>query len=102
MKKTKPYCPSPADLSDVQLPDGLLELTEKIAGNVHEVWARSRMDEGWVYGPERDDRARTHPCLIPYGELPESEKEYDRKTATETLKLIIKLGYEIKKNTRND
>ena len=37
--------------------------------------------------------------LVPYDELPESEKEYDRNTAIETLKLIIKLGYKI---TRKD
>ncbi|MCR5162371.1 MAG: hypothetical protein K6C06_11425, partial [Lachnospiraceae bacterium] len=39
----------------------------------------------------------TTPCLVPYDELPEREKDYDRMTAMETLKLIIKLGYEIKK-----
>ena len=102
MKNDKPYIPAPADISGIRLPDSLSELTEEIAENVHEVWARSRMDEGWTYGPERNDTARTHPCLVPYGELSETEKDYDRNTAVSTLKLIISLGYTINKNTRNE
>lgn len=91
------YKPRPVDVSDVDLPDSLKELMEQIAENVHEVWSRGRMEDGWVYGPERNDKLKTHPCLIPYGELDEKEKEYDRNTALNTLKLIIKLGYNINK-----
>ena len=90
------YEPKPVDTSDVELSSQLLELTEKIAENVHDVWAVGRMNEGWTYGEVRDNEKKKTPLLIPYGELPESEKEYDRNTALETLKLIIKLGYEIK------
>ncbi len=90
------YEPKPIDTSDVSLPDDLLELTEKIAENVHDVWALGRISEGWTWGEKRDNEKKTTPMLVPYGDLPESEKEYDRNTALETLKLIIKLGYEIK------
>ena len=69
------YVPSPADLSGVELPGGLEELTELIAENVHEVWAAARVREGWIWGPERNDRERKHPCLVPYAELPEEEKQ---------------------------
>lgn len=93
--KKRPYRPEPADTSAVELPGSLAELTEKMARNVHEVWAAGRMAEGWTYGPVRDDAAKTHPCLVPYEELPDSEREYDRSTAVETLKLIISLGYTI-------
>lgn len=86
------YKPNPIDTSDVVLSAELLELTEKIAENVHNVWATGRLEQGWTYGKERDDELKTSPCLVPYSELPESEKEYDRNTALETLKLIIKLG----------
>ncbi|MBR5780829.1 MAG: Ryanodine receptor Ryr, partial [Bacteroidales bacterium] len=41
------------------------------------------------------DTLKTHPCLIPYEELPEVEKAYDRDTALGTLKLIKKLGFKI-------
>ena len=75
----------------------LLELTETIAANVHEVWAAGRLAEGWKYGAERNDTEKRHPCLVPYNELPESEKEYDRNTAMETLKVIMKLGFKIEK-----
>ena len=92
------YIPKPVDTSAVALPAELTELTERIAENVHENWAAGRIREGWVYGSERDDARKTTPCLVPYGELPENEKDFDRNTAMETLKLIIALGYRIEKN----
>lgn len=91
----KTYTPKPIDTSDVELPESLDELAELIAENVHEVWSQNRMNEGWSYGAARDDNARKHPCLLPYDELPESEKEYDRATSRETIKLILKLGFKI-------
>lgn len=91
------YKPTPVDTTDVILPDELLALTEQIAENVHDVWAISRIKEGWTYGPMRDNAAKTTPCLVPYDELPEDEKAYDRNTALETLRLITKLGYQIVK-----
>ena len=91
------YKPSPVDTSKITLPEGLLDLTEKIAENVHEVWAAGRMAEGWRFGPVKDFEKKTTPMLVPYEMLPESEKEYDRNTALETLKLIVKMGYSIEK-----
>lgn len=89
------YEPSPKNTENVSLPPEIIALAEKLAEHAHDVWARQRMDQGWTYGSERDDRLKRHPCLIPYQELPESEKEYDRKTSMETLKLILSEGYEI-------
>ena len=89
------YTPQPIDTSDVRLPAELDELVEKIAKNVHEVWAQSRMEQGWTYGEERNDELKHHPCLVPYEELPEIEKDYDRDTALGTLKLICKFGFKI-------
>ena len=91
------YTPTPIDLSNIELPNSINDLVELIAKNVHDVWAKQRIDEGWVYGEYKDSIKKTTPCLVPYEELPEEEKEYDRKTALETLKLIIKLGYKIEK-----
>ena len=89
------YTPQPMDTSDVHLPEELQDLVEKMAKNVHEVWAQSRITQGWTYGPERSDALKQHPCLVPYEELSEIEKAYDRNTAVGTLKLICKLGYKI-------
>lgn len=91
------YSPSPMDTRGIELPAELLGLLESIAKNVHETWAQSRLSEGWTYGPVRDDAHKKHPCLIPYEELPEIEKDYDRNTAKETLKFILNLGWEIVK-----
>jgi len=89
------YVPKPIDTSDVVLSKGLEELTEQLAENVHSVWALQRINDGWCYGEKRDDVEKTTPCLVPYVDLSESEKKYDRNTAIESLKLIIKLGYRI-------
>lgn len=91
------YNPKPIDTSDVVLDNEILDLCEQIAENTHEVWSLGRIKDGWSFGEKRDDEKKHHPCLIPYDELPESEKEYDRNTSMETLKLIIKLGYKITK-----
>ncbi|MDY4942796.1 MAG: RyR domain-containing protein [Candidatus Limisoma sp.] len=91
------YIPKPIDTSAVSLPVELEPLVEQMAKNVHEVWAQKRIEEGWKYGEKRDDELRLHPCLVSYEQLPEIEKEYDRSTALETLKLIIKLGFTIEK-----
>ena len=91
------YIPSPIDLSEVELPNDINSLVELIAKNVHDVWAKQRIEEGWTYGEVKDSIKKTTPCLVPYEELPEEEKEYDRKTAMETLKLVVKLGYKITK-----
>ena len=91
------YDPQPIDVKDFQLTSDLEELMEAIAENCHDVWARQRMDEGWTYGPHRDDAMKYSPDLVPYSDLPEEEKEYDRLMARETLKLVRGLGYKIVK-----
>ena len=93
----KNYLPQPMDTSDIRLPEELNVLIEQMAKNVHDVWAQSRIEQGWTYGPQRDDTLKHHPCLVPYEELPEEEKAYDRDTALGTLKLIKKLGFTISK-----
>jgi len=91
------YSHNPLDTSDIRLSPELLEVTEQIAAYVHDVWVQQRIDEGWRYGPERNDERKEHPCLVPYAELPENEKEYDRKTALGTLKVIELLGFKVEK-----
>lgn len=91
------YRPDPVNTNDVILSEDLLVLTERIAQNVHDVWAVGRISEGWVLGDTKDPVKKTTPLLVPYDQLPESEKDYDRNTALETLKLIVKLGYSISK-----
>ncbi len=87
------YIPKPLDTSKVQLTDEIIRLTELFAANAHDVWAQQRVLEGWTFGPERNDDRKEHPYLVSYEELPESEKEYDRKTSLETVKTLISLGY---------
>jgi RyR domain len=89
------YQPKPIDTSSITLPQDLSDLTERLAENAHDNWAKQRMADGWTHGSKRDDAKKEHPCLVPYAELPESEKQYDRNAAMETLKAIFALGYRI-------
>ena len=93
----KNYVPKRLETCDVRLPEELDPLIEQLARNVHEVWAQSRMAQGWTYGKERNDALKQHPCLIPYEELSETEKAYDRDTALGTLRFICKSEFRITK-----
>jgi len=91
------YKPQLIDTSDIQLSKEILELTERLAENAHNIWARRRLTAGWSYGPQHDDVGRENPFLVPYEDLPESEKESDRSVVMETLKAMLALGYRIEK-----
>ena len=91
------YKPEPIDTRGINIPEDLKPLVEVIAKNVHEVWAKARIEEGWTYGETKDSIKKTTPCLVPYEELSELEKDYDRNTALATLKTVLKLGYKIEK-----
>ncbi len=93
------YLPQPINTDHVQLPADIGRLTELLAKNTHECWSAQRLADGWRYGAQRDDAAKTHPCLVPYEELPESEKQYDRFTSMTTLKTILALGYMLVKQS---
>ena len=91
------YHPEPIDTTGVELPAAVNELRELLAKNAHDLWARDRIKQGWSYGAQRDDAKKHNPCLVPYEELPDTERQYDRNNAMETLKAIVKLGYRIEK-----
>ncbi len=97
LRSVEDYEPRPLNLEDVPLTEDLQELQEAIAENAHEVWAAARKAEGWTYGPVRNDTLKQHPDLIPYSALPDSEKEYDRLMAFNTIKLVKKLGWKLVK-----
>ena len=84
-------------MQNQEYPEELLQVAELLAKHVHDVWMEQRMADGWVYGKERDDKKKTHPCIVPYEKLPESEKEYDRKTSMETISFLLEQGYKIVK-----
>ena len=98
----KTYTPKPIDLSDVELTEDLNELREAIAENAHEIWAENRQAEGWTYGSQRDDQLKQTPDMVPYSQLPEGEKEYDREMAMKTIKLLKKLGYDLIKREETE
>ena len=89
------YKPGPIDTLRLALTPEIAQLSEMLAKNVHENWAKLRIAEGWHYGPHRDDQQKEHPNLVPYEQLPESERQYDRQTAMESIKALLAMGYTI-------
>lgn len=93
MKET--YRPTPVDTRQIELTAELKAIVERLAENVHENWARERIADGWSYGPRRDDILKQTPCMVPYSELEEAEKKYDRKIVEEIIKALVAFGYRI-------
>jgi RyR domain len=89
------YAPGPIDTCQVQLSRAQQELVERLAAHAHDVWAKKRIADGWQYGSSRNDEAKTHPCLVPYVQLPENEKDYDRVMVEQVVKAAIAIGYRI-------
>jgi hypothetical protein len=90
------YNPQPLETRGVELPAAIAPLVEQLSEHNHDIWARQRIADGWTWGPQRDDARKTHPGLVPYAELSEGEKQYDRNSAIESLKAIVVLGYVIR------
>jgi hypothetical protein len=89
------YDPRPLDTGDIQLQLEMEELIERLAEHIHDVWARHRIAEGWIFGARTDSRAKQHHCLVPYAQMSEAEKEHDRTLAREAIKAVLVLGYRI-------
>lgn len=96
--KRETYNPTPIETKEIVLMPELELLVEKMSEKVHDVWAKNRVEQGWTYGEARNDVLKQHPCLVPYAELSEDEKNYDRHTSIETLKLILSLGFKISRD----
>ena len=91
------YHPQPIDTSEAVLDTEHFKLIEVLAKNTHEIWAQQRLADGWQYGPQRDDTLKQHPGLVPYEDLPDSEKEYDRRITLEVIKALLALGYRLER-----
>lgn len=94
------YVPRPVDTSNVELSENVMLLGERLAGHFHDVWGKMRVDEGWAYGPTRDDQLKTNPCMVYYNDLDEEQKEDNRKSAFEALKFIASKGYTIEERKK--
>jgi len=72
------------------------EETESMAEWEHRRWCWDKWRQGYIWKPgEKDEENRTHPDLIPYGQLSEKVKDYDRKPVREIPALLKEAGYEI-------
>lgn len=89
------FVPAPVDTSMINLPSYVEQIRDKLAENIHEMWAMNKIEAGWIYGEHRDDMRKIHPCIVQFERLPAAEKRYDTQLAVQTLKTILALGYYI-------
>ncbi|KAF4082236.1 hypothetical protein AMELA_G00149190 [Ameiurus melas] len=87
------FTPNPVDTVQIVLPPHLERIREKLAENSHELWAVTRIEQGWTYGPFRDDNKKLHPCLLDFQSLPEPERNYNMAMSGETLNYTQSNGY---------
>lgn len=91
--------PQPIDTSGIALPVSVSKERETLSRQAHDIWAAKRLADGWRYGEARDDKAKTHPNLVAYEELNDDDKSYDRELIDGTIRLLIKLGFRIERDS---
>lgn len=89
------YIPAPLPTEHIKLSAELQEAVRQLSRNTHEIWSAQRLRDGWIYGRERDDAKKYHPCLVPYEELDETERSYDQEIVEQVIKGLMILGFEI-------
>lgn len=71
------------DLPDADAESLLVGVRAALEGNPktpeqsHEAWMQYKAAQGWVYGDKKDPVERTHPCMVPYSDLPPQQKAKD-------------------------
>lgn len=48
----------------------------------HVNWMKEKLEQGWKFGPVKDEAKKEHPCLVPYDDLPEEQKMKDKLFTT--------------------
>lgn len=84
------YTPKPILMKKSELSPEIQELVEKLAENGHDIWAEGKIRNGWEFGEELDKDTKKHPNLVPYEDLSETEKDYDREMVVGTISYLIK------------
>ena len=102
----KKYHPKPFNTMGETVSKDISELAETLAEHAHDSWARSRLDQGYRYGPSRSDDAASpeglrHPLLIPYAMLPDRSKVSNRSTTIEIVKTLQLIGYSVEPVVKN-
>jgi ryanodine receptor 2 len=73
-------------LFQIQLAAFVENIRDKLAENIHEMWAVTKIETGWCFGERRDDAQMSHPCLTQFQNLPAAEKRYNIQLAVQTLR----------------
>ncbi|XP_062422699.1 ryanodine receptor 2 [Pungitius pungitius] len=89
------FTPTPVDTSEVVLPPQLEDISEKMAENIHELWAMDRIDLGWTHGLVKDEVKKHNTCLVEFSKLSEQEKNQKLQMSQDTLKTLLALGFHI-------
>jgi len=72
-----PWDDAPLDQRDSAIAGILTALNGATPEEQHDAWAAHKRADGWVYGAVKDAEAKTHPCLVPYANLPPEQRVKD-------------------------
>jgi hypothetical protein len=84
--------PARSDEPPFSFPGSHLEL---LAQREHERWLQAKLEAGWRYAPQTDKSQKLHACLVPWAELPESERQKDRVLVQAIPRILAKAGYTV-------
>ncbi|XP_068576132.1 ryanodine receptor 2 isoform X5 [Cebidichthys violaceus] len=89
------FTPTPVDIGRAVLPPQLEDIREKMAENIHELWAMDKIDLGWTHGPVRDEVKKHDPSLVEFSKLSEQEKNQNLQMSQDTLRTLLAFGFHI-------
>jgi hypothetical protein len=71
------------------------EEVDQMARLEHDLWRQTKLANGWQFGQQKNEKKRTHPDLVEWEQLPESEREKNRAMVRQLPKLLAQIGYQI-------
>ncbi len=84
--------PAKSEEASTGFPGGLLD---ELARDEHDRWMAAKTAAGWAYGPHTDELARRHDALLPWDDLPESQKDKDRALVIGIPAILSRCGYAV-------
>ncbi|KAG1972845.1 ryanodine receptor [Pimephales promelas] len=89
------FTPIPVDSSQVEYPPQLEQIKERLAENLHELWLIDKIEQGWNYGPVKDESKKIHSCLVEFSTLPDQERIHKLQSSEEILRTLLAFGVHI-------
>lgn len=75
---SQPWDCEPADIRESSIAGVRNVRDGSVPRDLHDCWVEGKKYQGWVYGPVKDGEKKTHPCMVPYYDLPQHQRDKDQ------------------------